>query len=68
MTIYGDKEIKDSIKRVNEFIKKNKKKPNTVRISKDTLKINDYLKIAEIKDGLNRINKFIEKITNTQNM
>lgn len=61
MVIYGDKEIKDSIKRVNEFIKKNKKKPNTVRISKDTLKMNDYLKIAEIKDGLNRINKFIEK-------
>lgn len=61
MVIYGDNEIKDSIKRVNEFIKKNKKKPNTVRISKDTLKINDYLKIAEIKDGLNRINKFIEK-------
>lgn len=61
MTKYTKSQIKDSVKRVNEWITKNNKVPNTVRVNKDTLKWADWLKLAEIKDGKTRIDNWIKK-------
>lgn len=62
---YTNNEIKDSIKRVSNFIKTNKRNPNTVKVGKNTLKLADYLKLSQIVDGKNRINKWIKEHDNT---
>lgn len=57
---YTTKELKDSVYRVNNFIIKNKKQPKTVKVSDDTLTIEEYLLLPTMKDAINRINKWIK--------
>lgn len=57
---YKRKDIEDSVNRVNNFIKNNRKNPNWIRVCSDRLSVNEYNKLDEIKDAINRINKFIK--------
>lgn len=57
--MFNDK--KDSVKRVNDYIKKNKVKPNYVVYGGKKVLINDYIKLDFMNDALSRINKFIKK-------
>lgn len=61
---YKTTDIKDSVNRVNNYIKQNKKNPNWIRVANDKLSINEYTQLTEIKDAINRINNWI-KINNT---
>ncbi len=68
---YTKPQIKDSLQRVRKFIKTNNRRPNTVKLANQTVKINDYLKLPELVDGRNRINKFIKgqgRYPNTVNL
>ena len=58
---YKESLKRDSIKRVNNFIIKNKAKPNFVMMNNDKVLINDYIKFDFVKDGLKRINNYIGK-------
>lgn len=58
---YTKAQMKDSVKRCNEYIIKNKKLPNYVVVGQDKVDIKNYIKLPEMKDGLNRINIYIEK-------
>lgn len=57
---YNDKQVSDSVRRVKTFIDTNKRRPQTVRVNKDTVKIDDYLRLAQLKDAKNRLDKFIK--------
>lgn len=52
---YTKKEIVDSIKRVDEFITKNKRVPATIRVSDDNLSLTQYLKLAPFIDAKQRV-------------
>lgn len=59
--IYKESLKKDSIERVNNYIIKNKVKPNYVMMNNDKVLIKDYIKLDFIIDALKRINNYIKK-------
>ena len=64
---YTNAQINDSVKRVTNWIKErnNKEVPLTVRVNKDTLKIDQYKALADIKDAKNRVDKWIKEHNGT---
>lgn len=57
---YTKNEIVDSIKRVQKYIKENKRRPNTVKVGNKVIRIDNYLKLTELVNARNRINQFIK--------
>lgn len=58
---YTTNQIKDSIKRVSEFVIKNKRKPNSVKLGNNTLNISDYLKLPELVNAKKNVQEFQKK-------
>ena len=61
MTKYTDTQVKDSVKRCSEWIKKNKKNPLTVRVNKDTLPLASWKKLPQLIEAKTRLDKWIKK-------
>ena len=61
---YTNTQIKDSIQRVSRFIATEKRNPQTIRVSQNTLKLQEYQKLPQITDAKNRINKWIQTHNN----
>lgn len=55
---YTNTQIKDSIERVIKYIKKNKKRPQTIKVANDTLTLAQYLNSALMLDARKRIKNF----------